>query len=327
MTRSPCMGRCPAYSVEVMDDGTVTYRGNSGVRIRGEQRMTLGDAELTALVGAFTEARFFRLMDAYTYHDTTDFPSATVTFSQDGRVKTVRHYRGDVLTPPSLEKLEWHIDKIINTSQWVGDTPGGVAGTTRMESRPEIGVLAKASTDAQEALVTLKENASVSPGTVLIVSTEEAYTGRLRVKSIAAGTCACLIEDVEPGATLQAGQLVWASPPAVPEPASAREPAEHFEDAPAQSEGVTQVGRVIELMEKVLVAERLSEGAESRAGRARYSKPVRVGDRFDVISISGADYAGRIKVIALLSSESFRCEVIVSTPRGVKIGDVIVSGL
>jgi Domain of unknown function (DUF6438) len=325
LTRSRCMGRCPAYSVEVMDDGTVTYRGKSGVRTAGEQRATLGDAELKELVSVFTDARFFQLMDAYTYHDTTDFPSVTVALSRDGRVKKVRHYLGDFLAPPSLERLEWRIDKMLNTSQWVGDKPGGVAGTTRMESRPKVGVLANAATDAKEVLVTLIENTSVLSGAVLIVSTEEAYTGRLRVKSIASGTCACVVEDIEPGSALLAGQLVWASPPPAPELAPTSDPAEQFDEALADHDGITQVGRVTEVTDKVLVAERQPEGAASRDGRPRYLKSVRVGDRFDVIS--GSDYAGRIKVIALLSSESFRCEVIVASPRGVKVGDVIVSGL
>ena len=120
LARSACFGACPEYRVEVMDDGTVRYRGSSNVEVKGDQTATLTDAQVQSLIDAFVDARYFELLDAYDAEDWTDFPTVTTSFRIAGRAKSIKHYLRDLLAPRSLFALENRIDEILDTKRWVG---------------------------------------------------------------------------------------------------------------------------------------------------------------------------------------------------------------
>lgn len=55
MQRTPCMGRCPTYKLEIHDDNSVVYTGQQNVSVVGEQKGTItadGRAKIIAKIEA-----------------------------------------------------------------------------------------------------------------------------------------------------------------------------------------------------------------------------------------------------------------------------------
>jgi hypothetical protein len=115
LERSPCYGRCPAYTVRVFADGAVEFDGRQFVGTLGPSRGVLSAAQVAALQQAFATAQFDALKPAYRDTRTTDLPWVTVSNGS----KSVHHYTGDESAPPALTELEATIDRLVGTSTWV----------------------------------------------------------------------------------------------------------------------------------------------------------------------------------------------------------------
>ena len=123
LSRTMCFGACPAYAVEILGDGTVTWHGGSNVATLGNASATVAKADVRALYRAFRRADFFWLYDSYRA-PITDLPTYTVTISYDGHVKSVADYAGlSAGMPRAVVDLEAMIDKVANTQQWIKPAP------------------------------------------------------------------------------------------------------------------------------------------------------------------------------------------------------------
>ena len=123
LTRTACYGYCPAYTVEIAGDGSVTYEGERFVAVEGVQRTTIPVQRVRELVAKFREANFFWLHDRYEAK-ITDNPMFIVSLTYDGHTKTVRDYVGrEVGMPAVVTELEDAIDEAAGSYQWVGPRP------------------------------------------------------------------------------------------------------------------------------------------------------------------------------------------------------------
>ena len=119
LVRTMCFGACPSYQVEILGDGTITWRGGRDVAVIGEASATIPKRDVRALYRAFRSADFFWLYDSY-HAPITDLPTYTVTISYDGHVKAVEDYAGmSAGMPHSVSDLERLIDKTANTARWI----------------------------------------------------------------------------------------------------------------------------------------------------------------------------------------------------------------
>lgn len=134
LERTQCFGACPVYRVIIRGDGTVDYEGYKFVTVRSA-RATLSREQLSALVAAINDARYFSLRSSYrnardgcpTY--VTDHPSAITSVTSQGKTKKVHHNLGcrerrsmdgpGRAYPSELTALEERIDEIVNTARWV----------------------------------------------------------------------------------------------------------------------------------------------------------------------------------------------------------------
>jgi hypothetical protein len=139
MKRDLCMGSCPVYSVRVYADGTVLYRGEWHVRIRGGRKARLSPAALEALRAAFQRAAFLSLpYECGRFH--TDDARVSVFFAEGEKSRLIEHNHGCEGAPPALTALEDAIDRIVGTEPWVGhvvDGPtdvGAAEGPLRVEA-------------------------------------------------------------------------------------------------------------------------------------------------------------------------------------------------
>ncbi|HEX6587589.1 MAG TPA: DUF6438 domain-containing protein [Longimicrobiales bacterium] len=126
MTRGPCFGACPMYTVTVYGDGRVVFRGDRFVAETGERTKTIGAAEAAALFAAADSIDFHRLPADITPANQdacgaswTDMPSAEVTVRWNARMHTVNHYHGCPKAPERLTQFENRIDAVAGIAPWI----------------------------------------------------------------------------------------------------------------------------------------------------------------------------------------------------------------
>lgn len=125
LSRTPCFGRCPVYSVTVHADGRVEYHGERWVASMGNHGGEADPRELAAL-GAFLQARPLPPVADYRPGKpgcgtpvTTDLPGASITIEQAGKTRTLHHYPGCPGAPDWLAELATRIDRAAASGRWV----------------------------------------------------------------------------------------------------------------------------------------------------------------------------------------------------------------
>lgn len=118
LTRQPCYGLCPVYTVTVHHDGAVTYQGERYVRTRGKATSTISVEAVDALIARLDDAGVLD-MHWTSCPGVTDQDTVNLTFHHDGRRNSVSHYRGDGCAPKDLGALEDEIDRVAGTRKWV----------------------------------------------------------------------------------------------------------------------------------------------------------------------------------------------------------------
>jgi hypothetical protein len=119
LQRDTCKGSCPRYSVRVYEDGTVIYRGDWYVRVRGGRKAKISERSLEQLMVRFREIDFLGLRLNCTMHH-TDARTARIFFADGSRYRLIDDYHGCEPTPKALRDLEVEMDRIVDTERWVG---------------------------------------------------------------------------------------------------------------------------------------------------------------------------------------------------------------
>lgn len=121
LERTSCFGDCPAYRVSVSNGGKVTWQGRNWVVDNREDEAQVPAERLAELREAFEQAKYFELDGDFNCRGWTDNPTATTSFNDGTRRRTIVHYHGCVATPgiEKLSKLERRIDEILGTEKWV----------------------------------------------------------------------------------------------------------------------------------------------------------------------------------------------------------------
>lgn len=129
LERTRCFGSCPEYEVTLTDDGLVTYRGVSYVKERGSKIKRVSPSAFRELVRRFESGGFEQLSPPWKcppiHVQTSDLPSATLTFRRADREHRVEHYLGDGCAPKVLGELEEAVDQIADVSEWIRCEPEG----------------------------------------------------------------------------------------------------------------------------------------------------------------------------------------------------------
>lgn len=123
LSRTPCFGTCPVYTVTIYTDGTVVYEGENFVDITGTQSYEIDPEIVQQLVDGFADAGYFEWNDEYTEMLVSDMPSVITSVTRDGETKQITRYGGDSSAPLMLAYLETWLDLMVNTAQWTGVSP------------------------------------------------------------------------------------------------------------------------------------------------------------------------------------------------------------
>lgn len=114
LQRTPCFGKCPAYTVTVKADGTALYTGRSNAPREGEFTGKVDRATMQALFDRATAIGFFGFEDKYD-GPVTDIPSTIIRMNADGKDKKVL---GRVKTPPAFKPFAAYADSLLAPVVW-----------------------------------------------------------------------------------------------------------------------------------------------------------------------------------------------------------------
>ena len=121
LSRSPCFGTCPQYSVEIRGDGSVLYEGQTFPMVGGSQHTSVSQESVRQLVGLFREADYFSLNDEYSVYG-FDMPTSTISLEIDGKSKSIKDKGGlQIGMPMSVFRLETAVDQFADTKRWLED--------------------------------------------------------------------------------------------------------------------------------------------------------------------------------------------------------------
>lgn len=121
LSRSMCYGVCPAYTVSIRADGTVTYDGDKYVKVHGTVVDHVSAAAARTLANRFDAAGFDGLSvpQSCPRGMVTDNPTFVLTYVHDKTKHVVNHYAGNSCAPKVLADLEDAVDRVANTERWV----------------------------------------------------------------------------------------------------------------------------------------------------------------------------------------------------------------
>lgn len=120
LTRDPCFGTCPAYTVRVDGAGRVSWQGVRFVQKEGAASARVDAATVARLRAAVRAANVFALKDEYLAMPVSDLPYSKIEVRDGARRKTIRAYAGDPNLPAALVKLAERIDRELGTRRWIG---------------------------------------------------------------------------------------------------------------------------------------------------------------------------------------------------------------
>jgi len=112
---SACFGKCPVFNMTINGSAqTITYSGRMNVEKIGVYTRHYEADSIAALVTAFEIARFYELNEKY-LGKVVDFPSVIISYSNNGKSKTVTDR---VDGPPQLKALENRLYILSNSQGW-----------------------------------------------------------------------------------------------------------------------------------------------------------------------------------------------------------------
>jgi hypothetical protein len=114
LERTPCFGKCPAYTVTIHRSGHATYEGRSFAPRQGMHTGRVDRTTMEALLARAEAIGFFGLADSYD-GPVTDLPSTIIRIvSGDRDKRIVARYR----TPPDLKAFAQQADTLLKDVAW-----------------------------------------------------------------------------------------------------------------------------------------------------------------------------------------------------------------
>ena len=120
MSTSGCFGPCSVYTVRVAADGTVTWKGDAYVAVKGKRQATVTSPEAMRLLERFRSKEFWSLCGSYS-RMVTDSAGTDIRVRIGGRLKNVSNYAGSA--PDWVNDLEFEIGSVANTHVWRHGNP------------------------------------------------------------------------------------------------------------------------------------------------------------------------------------------------------------
>lgn len=129
LSRGPCFGRCPVYTVSIDAKGLVAFDGKRNVTQPGEHARQRNPGDFAELLREIEALGVFDHGGSYVPGNpacgqyATDLPSAALLVSDGTREVRVEHYLGCKDAPASLRAIEDLVDERTGASTWIKEAP------------------------------------------------------------------------------------------------------------------------------------------------------------------------------------------------------------
>lgn len=114
MSKGPCFGFCPIYTLTVYSNGVVTYNGERNTNRQGMHLRILEKNELSALKSQLEKANLWQYQDLYK-GQLPDMQTVTITYWEEGDFKTIAGKDG---RPKPVVDIETTLEDIANSGKW-----------------------------------------------------------------------------------------------------------------------------------------------------------------------------------------------------------------
>ena len=141
MTKGPCYGRCPVFTLTIYENGIVSYKGERYTDRLGTYVKKLEKGEMERLLREFKNANIWQYKDAYRGR-IPDMQSVSITYYEGSKKKTVT---GKEIRPNPVKWLESLLDQVAQSNV------GWILKEAPAESAPDYLI-------ANELVVELAEN-------------------------------------------------------------------------------------------------------------------------------------------------------------------------
>jgi hypothetical protein len=116
MTKGPCYGRCPVFTLTIYKNGIASYKGERYTDRLGTYVKKLDKAALESIIGEFKRANMWQFRDTYRGR-IPDMQSVSIMYAEGGKKKTVT---GKEIRPNAVKWLESQLDQIANSDEgWI----------------------------------------------------------------------------------------------------------------------------------------------------------------------------------------------------------------
>jgi hypothetical protein len=116
LKRSPCFGRCPAFTAVIYNNGKAEYEGRSSAVRQGLYRSVMSETQMKAIQKAASDMRLDTLNEKYINEHLADFPPHSFSILINGSLKHV--YVMDTDPPSSIEQFEKLLESEIEKLDW-----------------------------------------------------------------------------------------------------------------------------------------------------------------------------------------------------------------
>lgn len=112
--RTYCFGKCPVYSLYLLDDFTLVYNGISNVSKIGNYTAQGTEEDYNNLLNFASQVNYFGLEDEY-LAEISDLPTVYTTLVKGNERKTIVDL---FMAPESLHEFQAYIDKLFEDKNW-----------------------------------------------------------------------------------------------------------------------------------------------------------------------------------------------------------------
>lgn len=114
MKKTPCMGTCPDFDINIYKNGFVELDARQHLDIQGKFSSNVSSEFLNELIDKFEVANFGSFEDSYVSNK-TDLPTTFITYQKEDFKKKIEDYDG---APKALKDLEKAVEALITELKW-----------------------------------------------------------------------------------------------------------------------------------------------------------------------------------------------------------------
>ncbi len=115
MSKGPCYGRCPVFTLTVYENGIASYKGERFTDRLGTHVKKLEKEQMERLLREFQNAKLWQYKDSYRGR-IPDMQSVSISYFDGPRKKTIT---GKEIRPNAVKWLESLLDQVAQSEGWV----------------------------------------------------------------------------------------------------------------------------------------------------------------------------------------------------------------